>query len=223
MYKILIFEGDSPISNSMKLNLHLDGYRTEEIQTTQEAWGLLCHHHYDLVCLSMLHQNESGLKLCQKIRDSGNDIPILFISTFVDETTVLKGIASGADDFLRTPFGIEELKLRIKRLIRHHPAAVAPITVGSLSIDPAKKIASIMGKAISLGRKELEILVLLAKRAGDIVSRENILYSIYESAELYDRTIDSHVSHLRKKLKEVAGERIKILSVYGLGYRLQCT
>ena len=82
-------------------------------------------------------------------------------------------------------------------------------------------MVTILDQIVTLGRKELEILILLARRAGDIVTRENILTALYENADMYDRTVDSHMSHLRKKLKEVAGSTLQINSVYGLGYRLE--
>jgi DNA-binding response OmpR family regulator len=96
----------------------------------------------------------------------------------------------------------------------------APLTFGDLTIDPANRLVRIVDKIVVLGRKELEILILLTKRAGDIVTRENILNVLYENADMYDRTVDSHMSHLRKKIREVAGENLQINSVYGLGYRL---
>lgn len=221
MPKILIVEDDPQIGKSLAMNLKFSGYETCSATTIQDAWDLLKHEHFDLMCLDIGLPDGSGLDLCQKIRDDGNDIPVLFLSARTDEATVVKGINCGADDYLRKPFGIEELKVRMNKILKKFTLPTSAITFGMLTIDPVKRVVTIMDKIVTLGRKELEILILLTKRAGDIVTRENILTALYENADMYDRTVDSHMSHLRRKLREVAGPALQINSVYGLGYRLE--
>ena len=221
MAKILIVEDDPQISKSLTINLKFSGYETSCAATILEAWELLKQEHFDLMCLDIGLPDGSGLDLCQKIRDDGNEIPILFLSARTDEATVVKGISCGADDYLRKPFGTEELKVRMNKILRKFILPTSSITFGELTIDPAKRVVKIMDRIVTLGRKELEILILLTKRAGDIVTRENILTALYENADLFDRTVDSHMSHLRRKLREVAGPTLQINSVYGLGYRLE--
>ena len=221
MSKILIVEDDLQISKSLRMNLRLSGYETVWVNTLREAWQEVSKNLYDLICLDIGLPDGSGIELCQKIRESGYEIPILFISALVDEATVVKAISRGGDDYLRKPFGMEELKIRMGRLLKNVSAPLTGIKVGNLSIDPVSKVATIMGEVINLGRKEMDILILLSKKAGQIVSRETILNLVYNNSDLYDRTVDSHMSHLRKKLKDVAGDTIQINSVYGQGYRLQ--
>ncbi|MBA2403673.1 MAG: response regulator transcription factor [Bdellovibrionales bacterium] len=221
MPKILIVEDDPQIAKSLAMNLKFSGYETSSATTINDAWEILRKEHFDLMCLDIGLPDGSGLDLCQKIRDEGNDIPVLFLSARTDEATVVKGINCGADDYLRKPFGIEELKVRMNKILKKFIIPTSIITFGNLTIDPAKRIVTIMDKIVTLGRKELEILILLTKRAGDIVTRENILTALYENADMYDRTVDSHMSHLRRKLREVAGPALQINSVYGLGYRLE--
>lgn len=221
MPRILIVEDDVQISKSLSLNLKFSGYGTMTAPSVAEAWDLLKNEHFDLMCLDIGLPDGNGLDLCQKVRDSGNEIPILFLSARTDEATVVKGINCGADDYLRKPFGIEELKARITKILKKFTLPSTSLSFGRLSIDPVKRVVTIMGEIVTLGRKELEILILLTKRAGDIVTRENILNALYENADMYDRTVDSHMSHLRKKLREAAGTQLQINSVYGLGYRLE--
>lgn len=221
MPRILIVEDDPQISKSLALNLKFSGYETKSANTVSDAWDLLKDEHFDLMCLDIGLPDGNGLDLCQKVRDAGNDIPVLFLSARTDEATVVKGINSGADDYLRKPFGVEELKVRMNKILRKFTLPTSTITFGNLTIDPVKRVVTIMDQIVTLGRKELEILILLTKRAGDIVTRENILTALYENADMYDRTVDSHMSHLRKKLREVAGPSLQINSVYGLGYRLE--
>ncbi len=221
MPRILIVEDDLQISRSLTINLKFSGYETKSAGRVADAWALLRDEHFDLMCLDIGLPDGSGLDLCQKVRESGQEIPILFLSARTDEATVVKGINCGADDYLRKPFGVEELKVRMNKILKKFSLPSTTITFGDLTIDPNKRMVTIMDKIVTLGRKELEILLLLARRAGDIVTRENILTALYENADMYDRTVDSHMSHLRKKLKEVAGSTLQINSVYGLGYRLE--
>lgn len=220
MPKILIVEDDPQIAKGLRLHLKYSGHETEAVETVGEAWKRLQANHFDVMFLDIGLPDGSGLELCQKIRETGNEIPILFISARSDEATVVKGITYGGDDYLRKPFGIEELKARMNKIIRKFSTPVTTITLGNLTIDPTRRIVTIMDQIVKLGRKEMEILILLAKRAGDIVTRENILNVLYDNDDLYDRTVDSHMSHLRRKLREVAGTTLQINSVYSLGYRL---
>lgn len=221
MPKILIIEDDPQITKILKLNLKLSGFDTDNATTFQEAWAKITSDHFDLLLMDIGLPDGSGLDLCQKVRESGNDVPIVFLSALTDEATVVKGIKNGADDYLRKPFGLEELKVRVNKFVRKLMPHMQTIKFGELTIDPTKRVVTLMGEMISLGRKELDILTMLARKAGDIVTRENILSSLYENADLYDRTVDSHMSHLRRKIREVAGPNLQISSVYGLGYRLE--
>ncbi len=221
MPKILIVEDDPQITKILKLNLKLSGFETDNSTTIQDAWNKIGQNEFDLILMDIGLPDGSGIDLCKKIRESGKDVPIIFLSALTDEATVVKGIKSGADDYLRKPFGLEELKVRINKFVKRISPHKQIIKFGELTIDPVKRVVTIMDKIISLGRKELEILTLLAKKSGDIVTRENILNTLYDNAELYDRTVDSHMSHLRKKIREVAGQSLQISSVYGLGYRLE--
>ena len=221
MTKILIVEDDPQISKSLAMNLKFSGYETTSACNVKDARNLLKEYHFDLMCLDIGLPDGNGLDLCQAIREEGNDIPILFISARTDEATVVKGILNGADDYLRKPFGMEELKVRMNKILKKFILPTSIITFEKLTIDPTRRIVTLMDKMVSLGRKELEILVLLTRRAGDIVTRESILATLYENSDMYDRTVDSHMSHLRRKLREVAGTDLQINSVYGLGYRLE--
>lgn len=221
MPKILIVEDDPQITKILQLNLRLAGLETDNAMTFQDAWTKISSTHFDLILMDIGLPDGSGLDLCQRVRESGNEVPVVFLSARTDEATVVKGIKNGADDYLRKPFGLEELKVRINKFIKKMVPNVQTIKFGELSIDPTKRVVTLMGEMVSLGRKELDILTLLAKRSGDIVTRENILNALYDNADLYDRTVDSHMSHLRRKLREVAGQSLQITSVYGLGYRLE--
>lgn len=221
MNKILLVEDDIQIAKSLCMNLKLNGFDVNPAGSLKEAWERLGQMHFDLLLLDVNLPDGNGFDLCQKIRQMGNDVPVLFLSARTDEATVVKSMNMGGDDYIRKPYGTEELKVRIMKLLKRFPNQVKLITFGQLAIDTEKRQVKICDKAVSLGRRELDILIILAKRAGNVVTREKILSYLQESNEVYDRTIDSHISHLRKKLKDVTDHALQISSIYGVGYRLE--
>lgn len=220
MKKILIIEDDPQIAKILSINLKYAGFAVQFAPSFKEGMSEIKREQYDLVLLDIGLPDGDGLDLCQRLRESGDDVPILFISARSDEATVVKAISQGADDYLKKPFGLEELKARMNKILKKFTPSLTSIQFGELTIDPANRMMKTMDRFVSLGSKELGIMILLAKRSGEIVSRENILEALYQNVDLYDRTVDSHMSHLRRKLRELADNKLQINSVYGLGYRL---
>ena len=220
MFKVLIVEDDIQISRSLSMNLKLSGFEVEAVGKVSDGWSMVQKNHYDILLLDIGLPDGSGLELCQRIRESGDDVPILFLSARTDEPTVVKGIQLGADDYIRKPFGTEELKARMNKLLKKTAQLDKMFLFNKLHIDIPNREIRVAEKSVNLGKKELDILLILARRAGDLVTREAILSGVEDSMSGNDRTIDSHMSHLRKKLKEVGGEALQIVSVYGEGYKL---
>lgn len=221
MSRLLIIEDDIHLANLLSMSLQSSEYKTLTASTASEARELINKEHFDMVILNVGLPDGNGYDLCEMIKSNGNSTPVIFLSSHTDEASVVKAIAKGADDYVRKPFGIEELKARINKLLNKMPLPDTTISLGELKINPSQRIVSLLDKMANLGKKELEILVLLTKKAPELVTRETILDLIYEEADLYDRTVDSHISHLRKKLRKIAGPSVQINSVYGLGYRLE--
>ena len=221
MGKILIVEDDPQIAKVLQLNLKLEGHEVEHTDRIEQGWSLAQGRPFDALLLDVGLPDGTGLDLCQRLREAGNPVPILFLSARTDEQTVVRGINLGADDFIRKPFGTEELKARLNKLLRKAPPGVRSLSFKGLTVELGRRTCLFEGQPISVGRKELEILMILIKSGGDVVTRERILAGVQGGDEVYDRTIDSHMSHLRKKIREVAGEKLKIHSVYGVGYRLE--
>lgn len=221
MNKILIIEDDHQISKSLKLNLVLNKFEVEIAASIKEAESKIEKIKFNLILLDIGLPDGNGIDFCKKIRADGIQTPIIFLSALSDERTVVRSISAGGDDYLRKPFGVEELKVRMSKLIQRFAPPSNLITYGNLCIDPVRRVVKVLDKIIALGKKEMDILIMLAKRSGEIVTRENILNTIYVNSDPFDRTVDSHMSHLRRKLKMVAGEELQIVSVYGLGYKLE--
>lgn len=221
MVKVLLVEDDPQIAKSLSMNLSFNGFEVAIAETLAQAWSKLSMRNFDLFLFDVGLPDGSGIELCQRVRAAGKTTPVLFLSARTDEETVVKGMNVGADDYVRKPFGIEELKVRINRVLKRAPPAGNLIFAGLLTLDLDKRLAVVDGKPLTLGKREFDILTQMAKRNGDVVTREAILENLDEKPELYDRTIDSHMSHLRKKLRETAGTSVQIVAVYGVGYRLQ--
>jgi DNA-binding response OmpR family regulator len=221
MTKVLLVEDDPQISKSLSMSLSFSGFQVESAETLADAWERFLKNPFDVLLLDVNLPDGSGIDLCKRIRESGNEVPILFLSARTDEETVVKGMNLGGDDYIRKPFGTEELKVRIQRLLQRMGPGKEFIEAGPLRMDAEKRSATLNGKNLQLGKREFDILSILARKSGDTISRDNILLLLNEDPEVYDRTIDSHMSHLRRKIRDSAGESLQILAVYGVGYKLQ--
>jgi DNA-binding response OmpR family regulator len=220
MVKVLLVEDDAQISKSLSVSLQYGGYEVATAETVADGWSKISNFNFDVLLLDVNLPDGNGIELCKKVRDTGNQVPVLFLSARTDEEVAVAGLSVGADDYIRKPFGLEELKARMSRAMVRGERKKNVVKVGTMTMDMDKRFVSIVDKPISLGRREFDILAILVKRAGDVISREAILQDLFENPEIFDRTIDSHMSHLRKKLKDAAGETLRITSVYGVGYRL---
>jgi DNA-binding response OmpR family regulator len=180
----------------------------------------LHQEHYDLLCLDSDNTPGEELSLLQRLRERGLETPTILMSSRTDENYVIKAFLAGVEDFLKKPIGLKELRTRLEKAVRKFAPPLSEIHLGDITIDPQGRTIAGEGMKIPLGQKELDILLLLISRRGDIVSRESIIQALYEDGDLYDRTIDSHISHLRRKLAALKKNEFKINSVYGRGYRL---
>lgn len=218
--KILLVEDDPQISKSLSMGLSFGGYEVATAENLSQAWMKFSAHPYDLLLLDVNLPDGTGIEFCQRVRAAGKELPVIFLSARTDEETVVQGISSGGDDYIRKPFGIEELKVRMNNLLKKSGPPRHVLQAGPLLLDLEKRTATLQGEPLTLGRREFDILAFLAKKAGDVATRDHILANLDEKPDLYDRTIDSHMSHLRRKLRD-AGEGVQIVAVYGVGYRLQ--
>lgn len=221
MTRVLLVEDDPQILKSLSVNLKYGGYEVSTAESVEQAWQRFSGAAFDAILLDVNLPDGTGLDLCRRIRNAGSETPILFLSARTDEETVVEGMNIGGDDYLRKPFGMEELKVRMNKLIKKTAPRKNILIAGTLTMDLNKRLVLIGETALSLGRREFDILSILVRKPGDVITRENILSQLEEKSELYDRTIDSHMSHLRKKIRDVAGNKIRIGSVYGVGYRLE--
>ena len=220
-YQVLLVEDDTLIAKSLQMSLPYKGFEVRVCPTFRQGLDAFHAGTFQMVLLDVNLPDGNGVDLCREIRKVNDTIPILMLTARVDEESAVRGIEGGADDYIRKPYGVQELVARMKRLLERKAKSSANLRFGMLQADLKKRMAWVGESPLNLGKKEFEILVLLIKKSGDVVTRNDILDTLGEASEIYDRTIDSHLSHIRKKLKDAGVKNIQIVPVYGVGYRLE--
>jgi len=211
-------EDDPLISKTLSLSLPFAGFSVTLRETFTSGLEAARQQSFDVILLDLNLPDGNGYELCRRIRSTNTKLPILILTAKTDEESAVESLECGADDYIRKPCGVRELSARMLRLISKSDRSI--LSFGSLRIDSSKFMAWSGEHELNLGKRELLILAKLIERNGDVVTREEILAATDQEAMIYDRTIDSHLSHLRKKLKNIdASETID--SVYGVGYRLR--
>jgi two-component system, OmpR family, alkaline phosphatase synthesis response regulator PhoP len=177
----------------------------------------------DLILLDIMLPILSGYDACSLLKkdEKTKRIPIIFLSAKNSVPDITTGLHAGAEDYIPKPFDYKELLARIRARLRKNAEAVAePILIGDLRIDPSNREVSFSGKKAQLTLTEFDILRCLAARAGNVVSREEILKEVWrdESTKTNDRTIDVHIRALRRKIPPLTKH---VISIYGVGYRYE--
>ena len=221
--KILIVDDEKNIVEAVKYNLEKAGFRILTAATGNRALEAARRESPDLILLDWMLPEVDGLEVCRLLKQSEKTrrIPILMLTVKSDETDKVLGLEMGADDYLTKPFSQRELLARVKALLRR--VALPPMEevfqLDSLKVDWGKHVVSLGGKPVELTSKEFELLHALIEGKGRVLSREVLLDRVwgYERAtEIETRTVDLHVSQLRKKLKQVSR---RLLTVKNAGYR----
>lgn len=219
-YQVLLVEDDPLIAKTLTMSLRYEGFELTVAATVRDAVGALAQRRFDMALFDVGLPDGSGIDLCRDLRAHDAGIPILMLSARTDEATAVAGIEGGADDYIRKPYGVKELTARMLRLLSRRQTKRQVATFGSIRIDVQRREVTAGDTVLQLGKKEFDILLLLVRAQGDAVTREQILDMFDDSSAIYDRTIDSHLSHLRKKLKD-AGAAVRIAAIYGVGYRME--
>lgn len=221
MTRILLVEDDPLIAKSLKLSLSYDGFDVSISGTVAQARSMIKETPFEFYILDVNLPDGTGFDICQEIRTANENVPIIMLTAKVDEESAVKGITLGADDYVRKPFGAKELSVRINRMLDRKNSAPKVISFGPIKMDLNKHKTWAGEEEINLGRKEFEILKLLVQKQGEVVTRDDLIHALGEDSTVYDRTVDSHLSHLRKKLRDAQIKNVLITPVYGVGYRLE--
>jgi two-component system phosphate regulon response regulator PhoB len=221
---ILIVEDEEALTLLLRYNLEAEGYEVETVPRGDEADLLLKERTPDLVILDWMLPGLSGIELCRRLRTrpETKQLPIIMLTARGEESERVRGLATGADDYIVKPFSVPELSARVRALLRRAlPERLADVlNFGDLEVDREKKRVSRSGRAIDLGPTEYRLLEFLMERPGRVFSREQLLDGVWGS-EIYidERTVDVHVGRLRKALNR-GQETDPIRTVRGAGYAL---
>jgi two-component system response regulator RegX3 len=220
---ILVVEDEAAIRTGLCDVLAYHGYAPSGVETGEEGLRRALGGEHALVLLDVMLPGQSGFDVCRALRAERPRQPILLLTARGAEEDVLEGFRCGADDYVTKPFSISELMARVEALLRRAGylprAAAEPFTVGTFAVDPAARTLAAGEETISLSRRELAILTLLARERGRIVSRRTLLVEVWglrHVERIETRTVDVHMAKLRKKM----GPRFPVETVRGEGYRL---
>ncbi len=221
--RILIIEDEPDLLRGLALNLKAEGFGVLTASRGDAGVEQALRERPDLILLDIMLPGMNGLDVCRELRKQGFDAPIIMLTARAEEVDRVVGLEIGADDYVTKPFGIRELLARIRaRLRRHAPSADggSKLRFGAVEVDFDKHEALRQGKRIDLTGKEFEVLRLLARHRGEIVTRDRLLEEVwgYESYPT-TRTVDNHILRLRQKLEEDPSDPRYIVSIYGEGYK----
>jgi len=225
---IALVDDEESLRETVGFALRREGYRVESFADGLAAWQSFERSLPDLAILDVLMPRMDGLELCRRLRALSERLPILFLTSRDEEFDRVLGLELGADDYLCKPFSMRELAARVKVLLRRAAHRQAPpdeervLEAGRLRLDLARYQAFWNGAPVPLTVTEFTLLHALARRPGHVKTRAQLLEEGYpHDAYASDRTIDSHVKRLRKKLAEADPASDAIETVYGLGYRFR--
>lgn len=224
---ILVVEDEESLREALKLNLELENYEITTADNGPAVLKLVKNEYFDLIILDIMLPDMDGITVCETIRMQHNDVPILFLSARNTSADRVEGLKKGGDDYMTKPFNLEELLLRVDKLIIKNkkirePQAVADVyKFDGCEIDfAAHECIDKNGNKQELSKKEAALLKLLVENQGDVVSREHILqvvwgYNVYPTT----RTIDNFILNFRKYFEEDSRNPKHFHSVRGIGYK----
>ena len=226
MTRILLVEDEPIIASALQYDLALEGYDVTLVGDGAEASRRAREEPYDLIVLDAMLPGRDGFDVCRDIRKGGLTTPILMLTARAQETEKVLAFELGADDYVTKPFGTMELRARIKALLRRSgprtEAATSEVArFGDVEIDTARGEVRRSGQPVDVTLTEFKLLDVFVKSRGRVLSRQQLLDAVWgHGFVLSDRAVDNHIVNLRRKLEAVPTEPRHLVSVRGLGYRL---
>jgi len=229
--RVLVVEDEPHIRDLIALHLNLEGLKPVAVGDGNEGLRLARAEPFDLVVLDLMLPGLDGVTVCRAIRRDtiNDDVPILMLTARREESDKVLGLESGADDYLTKPFGVREFIARVRALLRRpRPSRLTagvgddarPVSAKGLTVDPARRHARLDGKEIELTSHEFEMLYLLASHPGIVFSREALVKRVWgDDTFVTERSVDTLVKRLRRKVENDAADPQLILTVWGTGYK----
>jgi DNA-binding response OmpR family regulator len=224
---ILIVEDEPSIAEVVGLYLKRADYQTLTASDGRTAMTLLERHMPDLVILDLMLPEVDGLAITRWLRDR-SDVPIIMVTSRREEADRIAGLEMGADDYVVKPFSPQELVSRVRAVLRRADKSSAggegerPLSFGDLTIDPVTRVVARGGEQIGLTAKEFDMLYHLARHPRQVFSREQLLERIWGGADYIDPgTVTVHVRRLREKIEADPSHPVRLLTVWGVGYKFE--
>ncbi|MFE2969837.1 response regulator transcription factor [Streptomyces sp. NPDC059340] len=220
--RVLVVDDDAAIRRSLERGLRLGGFTVDLADGGRPALAVARRTPPDVIVLDISMPDLSGIEVCRALRDEDNDVPVLMLSALDETADRIAGLQAGGDDYLVKPFALQELVLRLEALLRRRPPRDSgTVRVGGLLLDPAAREVSLDGRPVELTRREFELLHFLARNAGIVLSRDQLLDRVWGyDFEVRTDAVDTFVSYLRRKLETSGRSRI-IHTVRGVGFVLR--
>jgi two-component system response regulator BaeR len=219
--RILIVEDEEKLASLLRDYLVQEGFEVSVLHRGDEVEPWLREHAADLVLLDLMLPGKSGLDVCKALRARSAELSIIMVTARVDEIDRLLGLELGADDYICKPFSPREVVARAKAVLRRGKRGARPQDSG-LVLDDAGFRASLGGKDLGLTAVEYQLLKVLAAHPGRIYTRDQLMDAMYRDERVVsDRTVDSHIKKIRRKIAAVLPDREVIHSLYGVGYKYE--
>ncbi|HVZ23212.1 MAG TPA: response regulator transcription factor [Vicinamibacterales bacterium] len=221
MSTVLVVEDDPGILRAVADNLRFEQYDVVTAADAEAAYALQQRQPIDLIVLDLMLPRMSGLELCRRLRAEDVHVPVLVLTARGEEADRVRGLDTGADDYVTKPFSMAELMARVRALLRRSSAGLAAmLKFADVEVDFRSHTAIRGGRAIEMTRKEFALLRFLASREDVVVTRDELLNKVW-GFEAYPvtRTVDNHIASLRAKLEADPGRPVFIQTVHGVGYK----
>lgn len=221
MAMILLVDDEESIVEFVSYNLRKFGHDVEVARSGAEARGVLGSRSFELVILDIMLPDVDGFEILKELRAKG-DTPVLMLSALDEATDKILGLELGADDYLTKPFDVRELLSRIKAILRRSSGEPRSrvLRVQEIALDRDRRTCTVDGREVDLTTMEFDLLQFLMLNAGLVMSRQTLIDRVWKNSPSGERTVDSHIKSIRRKLGE-AGARESIETVRGIGYRMR--
>ncbi|MET9776929.1 response regulator transcription factor [Streptomyces sp. NPDC006367] len=227
MASVLLVEDDRFVRAALIRHLTDASHSVRSVGTALDALREVSHIHFDVVILDLGLPDLDGAKALKMLRGI-TDVPVIIATARDDEAGIVRLLNDGADDYLTKPFSAEHLSARIAAVLRRsgagahaHGELPQALQVGGISVDPVRRRATLDGTELSLTRREFDLLLFLAERSGVVVSRKELLTEVWKQPYGGDKTVDVHLSWLRRKLGESAANPRYLHTYRGVGVKLE--
>jgi DNA-binding response OmpR family regulator len=219
---LLVVEDDRKLARALARGLESDGYDVDVAHTGEEALSQVDRRVYDAVLLDVMLPGMDGFAVCEELRRRPFWLPVLMLTARAEVADRIRGLDAGADDYLVKPFDFGELLARVRALVRRAPAERgAMVEAGELRLDAGARTVTRAGSEVELTAREFQVLDLLARNAGRVVSRQQLLEEVWdEDVDGSANVVDVYIGYLRKKLEDPSGPQL-IRTVRGVGFMLE--